>query len=57
MRIDGTSLAGVMQVVGEPAVDARGSFTRSWCRDSFAAAGIAFQPSGWSASNAMHSNS
>ena len=45
MRIDGTSLAGVMQVVGEPAVDERGSFARTWCRDSFAAAGIAFQPS------------
>jgi dTDP-4-dehydrorhamnose 3,5-epimerase len=44
MRIDGTSLVGVMQVVGEPAVDARGSFARTWCRDSFAAAGIAFQP-------------
>ena len=45
MRIDETSLVGVMRVVSEPAVDARGSFARTWCRDSFAAAGIAFQPS------------
>ena len=45
MRISETSLPGVMQVVGEPVVDERGSFARTWCRDSFAAAGIVFQPS------------
>lgn len=45
MRITATAIPGVMRIEGEPVRDERGSFARTWCRDSFAAAGIAFQPS------------
>jgi len=45
MRISETTIEGVMRVTAEPVADARGSFARTYCRDSFAAAGIAFQPS------------
>lgn len=39
-----TSIAGVVEVLAERARDSRGAFLRSWCRKSFAAAGIAFMP-------------
>lgn len=39
-----TSIAGVVEVLAERARDSRGAFLRSWCRESFAAAGIDFMP-------------
>ena len=39
-----TALAGVVEVLAQPARDARGAFTRTWCRDTFAAAGLDFAP-------------
>lgn len=39
-----TSLRGLLRVESATAADARGSFRRIWCADSFAAAGIDFAP-------------
>lgn len=39
-----TALPGVVEVRAEPAFDERGAFLRAWCRDEFAAAGLAFAP-------------
>lgn len=39
-----TPIPGVMEIRAAPAVDARGRFTRTYCREAFAAAGLEFQP-------------
>ncbi|MBP0465550.1 dTDP-4-dehydrorhamnose 3,5-epimerase family protein [Roseomonas sp. PWR1] len=39
-----TPLPGVMEVLPAPSRDARGAFTRLWCAEDFAAAGIGFRP-------------
>jgi len=39
----GTPLAGAFVIETEPMEDARGSFARLWCRDEFAAHGIAME--------------
>ena len=39
-----TSLAGVVEVLAEPAADPRGQFLRTWCAEEFAAAGLYFRP-------------
>ena len=39
-----TAIAGVTEVLAERHRDARGAFMRSWCRESFAAAGLDFAP-------------
>jgi dTDP-4-dehydrorhamnose 3,5-epimerase len=39
-----TELAGVVVVEADPAVDERGTFARTYCRDEFAAQGIDFVP-------------
>lgn len=44
MRFRATPLPGLLEVLAEPAADARGRFLRSWCEAEFAAAGIAFRP-------------
>lgn len=44
MRIRDTEIPGVRLIEAEPAADARGAFTRLYCPDEFAAAGIAFAP-------------
>ena len=44
MQIHPTPLAGVYEIAFPAHADARGSFRRSWCADSFAAAGIRFTP-------------
>ncbi len=41
MRFEPTRIAGLFAVRLEPAVDERGSFARLFCRDSFAAQGLA----------------
>ena len=41
MRFETTEIAGLFAVRLEPAADARGSFARLFCRDSFAAHGLA----------------
>ena len=41
MRFETTEIAGLLAVRLEPAVDARGSFARLFCRESFAAQGLA----------------
>lgn len=56
MRITATNVAGVMEVHGTPAVDSRGSFVRSWCRDAFAQAGIEFGPNQISLSTNLRSH-
>jgi dTDP-4-dehydrorhamnose 3,5-epimerase len=55
MRITTTDVAGVMEVRGAPAVDSRGSFVRSWCRETFSGAGISFDPNQISLSTNIHS--
>lgn len=54
MRFRPTALPGVVEVLATPARDARGSFTRSWCAESFAAAGIVFAPTQLSLSANTH---
>ena len=44
MRFDPTPIAGVFAVSAEPHRDARGSFRRLWCHESFLHAGIDFRP-------------
>ena len=44
MIIESTEVAGLMVVEPEKRSDARGSFTRLWCDEEFAAAGIDFSP-------------
>jgi dTDP-4-dehydrorhamnose 3,5-epimerase len=44
MRFDPTPIAGVFAVSAEPHRDARGSFRRLWCRESFSRAGLEFLP-------------
>jgi dTDP-4-dehydrorhamnose 3,5-epimerase len=39
-----TAIAGMAEVLAQPARDARGAFLRSWCRETFAAAGLDFTP-------------
>ena len=41
MRFSPTALNGVVEVDLEPIEDDRGFFARGWCRDEFAAAGLA----------------
>jgi dTDP-4-dehydrorhamnose 3,5-epimerase len=44
MRFRPTSLPGVLEILAEAVEDARGAFARTYCHDTFAAAGIGFQP-------------
>ncbi|MEO8242906.1 MAG: dTDP-4-dehydrorhamnose 3,5-epimerase family protein [bacterium] len=44
MQFTATRLADVLRVDSPAHGDARGSFRRLWCADSFAAAGIGFEP-------------
>lgn len=44
MRFEPTAIPGVIEVLAAPAEDARGAFLRTWCRETFDAAGIAFDP-------------
>ncbi|EGF89430.1 putative dTDP-4-dehydrorhamnose 3,5-epimerase [Asticcacaulis biprosthecium C19] len=44
MRLTPTLIDGVVVVESESAADDRGSFVRTWCRDTFAAAGLDFEP-------------
>lgn len=44
MRFTATPIPGAWTVEPAPHVDARGWFARAWCRDEFAAQGIAFTP-------------
>jgi dTDP-4-dehydrorhamnose 3,5-epimerase len=39
-----TIIPGLFRIEASPARDDRGAFMRSWCRESFAAAGIDFTP-------------
>lgn len=39
-----TPIAGLFGIAAKPARDERGAFMRSWCQESFAAAGIDFKP-------------
>jgi dTDP-4-dehydrorhamnose 3,5-epimerase len=50
MKIEPTPLAGLFLVRAEPVADERGEFVRTWCRDTFLAAGITFSPLQTSAS-------
>jgi dTDP-4-dehydrorhamnose 3,5-epimerase len=45
MRFEPTAIPGVVEIHATPAGDDRGAFLRTWCRESFAAAGIDFAPS------------
>lgn len=40
MRVEPARLDGVLRIVSEPAVDARGSFARTFCETEFAALGL-----------------
>lgn len=44
MRLNPTPLPGLITVEADPHEDARGQFARVFCRDSFLAAGVDFQP-------------
>jgi dTDP-4-dehydrorhamnose 3,5-epimerase len=44
MHIDPTPIAGVFTVSADAHEDARGSFRRLWCRESFSHAGLDFLP-------------
>ena len=44
MRFRETALRGVIELLAEPAADARGRFLRTWCAEEFAAAGLGFRP-------------
>ncbi len=44
MKLLPTPLPGLLEVLAEPHSDARGQFARVFCQDSFAAAGVDFQP-------------
>jgi len=39
-----TAIPGIISIEANPARDDRGAFLRSWCRESFIAAGIDFSP-------------
>jgi dTDP-4-dehydrorhamnose 3,5-epimerase len=39
-----TAIPGIISIEASPARDERGAFMRSWCRESFATAGIEFTP-------------
>ena len=44
MIFNPTTIQGIISIEASPACDERGAFLRSWCRESFAAAGIDFTP-------------
>jgi dTDP-4-dehydrorhamnose 3,5-epimerase len=44
MRLTPTPIPGVFEVDSPDHTDARGGFRRTWCAESFAAAGVAFAP-------------
>ena len=44
MILQPTPLAGLLLVMPQPQRDERGLFVRTWCRESFLAAGVAFNP-------------
>ena len=44
MIFNATAIAGIISIEASPARDERGAFMRSWCRESFAAAGLDFAP-------------
>lgn len=44
MKIEETALPGVFAITPDPHRDERGAFTRLWCHDEFAVAGIDFAP-------------
>jgi dTDP-4-dehydrorhamnose 3,5-epimerase len=48
--IEETLIQGLFVVRPEPATDDRGLFARLWCRETFAAAGVPFEPVQMSAS-------
>ena len=43
MKFSETGISGVWLIEPEPITDSRGSFTRLYCPDEFAAVGIDFQ--------------
>lgn len=45
MRVVPTPIRGLYEVCGSAHRDERGSFERTWCRQTFAAAGLHFTPS------------
>ena len=44
MIFNETAIPGIISIAASPARDERGAFLRSWCRESFTAAGIDFTP-------------
>ena len=44
MIFNATAIPGIISIEASPARDERGAFLRSWCRESFIAAGIDFSP-------------
>ncbi|MEY4857918.1 MAG: hypothetical protein RLZZ235_85, partial [Pseudomonadota bacterium] len=44
MIFHATIIPGLLRIEASPARDDRGAFMRSWCRESFTAAGIDFTP-------------
>lgn len=42
MRVEPTAIAGVVRILAEAHPDERGFFARTYCRETFAAAGLAF---------------
>ena len=54
MRFRPAGLPGAFEIIAEPALDPRGAFLRSWCRESFAAAGLDFAPNQASLSENTH---
>ena len=44
MRVEATGIAGLHVLLAEPIHDERGLFARTYCRQEFAAGGLAFEP-------------
>lgn len=56
MRLIPTALPGLLTLEADPHADARGQFARVFCRDSFLAAGVDFQPVQVNLSTNTHSH-
>src|SRR5690606_27278153 len=56
MRLIPTALPGLLALEADPHADARGQFARVFCRDSFLAAGVDFQPVQVNLSTNTHSH-
>ncbi|NGM19022.1 dTDP-4-keto-6-deoxy-D-glucose epimerase [Roseomonas stagni] len=54
MRFRAAAVPGVVEVLADRALDARGAFLRSWCATRFAEAGIDFAPTQASLSENTH---